>query len=360
MQGRKLLRLLLLFLPCENKCQESVAHWFGINNEIPCHCLFAFARALTSLDTTGGLKEESRKKHGTLFFFYFFMRICVSIPVSTCSANNENEEVHHGSILADVVATGDMTTTVKETRREDLPFTRFSHSSPSSSPFVILFFFLFRWGRPRVCVWINNRFFIFFFFTLVPWLFSSLGWSRWCHHARTHCLMSARFTRVQICYSFNSSVVAICRRAICGRVEAVSLSNQRTTTRTTSLVAPAPPSATSCTPSGNRIHSISRYQDQAAILFRLLQVSTDVISPILSFSLKKTEKKEYCFVLRTPTVDKATSDGRRAHFSHTAYCFSAKKKAQQHLHLIKSPPGSTPGWQRKWRRRRFFYLFIFF
>ena len=163
MQGRKLLRLLLLFLPCENKCQESVAHWFGINNEIPCHCLFAFARALTSLDTTGGLKEESRKKHGTLFFFYFFMRICVSIPVSTCSANNENEEVHHGSILADVVATGDMTTTVKETRREDLPFTRFSHSSPSSSPFVILFFFLFRWGRPRVCVWINNRFFISFF-----------------------------------------------------------------------------------------------------------------------------------------------------------------------------------------------------
>ena len=166
MQGRKLLRLLLLFLPCENKCQESVAHWFGINNEIPCHCLFAFARALTSLDTTGGLKEESRKKHGTLFFFYFFMRICVSIPVSTCSANNENEEVHHGSILADVVATGDMTTTVKETRREDLPFTRFSHSSPSSSPFVILFFFLFRWGRPRVCVWINNRFFIFLLWCL--------------------------------------------------------------------------------------------------------------------------------------------------------------------------------------------------
>jgi hypothetical protein len=48
------------------------------------------------------------------------------------------------------------------------------------------------------------------------------------------------------------------------------------------VVAPAP-SATSCTPSDNRIHLISRYLNLAAILFRFPQVSTDVILPLHFF-----------------------------------------------------------------------------
>ena len=51
-------------------------------------------------------------------------------------------------------------------------------------------------------------------------------------------------------------------------------------------------------------------------------------------------------MLRTPTVDKATSDGRRARFSLNAHCFSALKKSTTTFAFDKTPPGSTPGWQR--------------